>query len=153
MGGKHTKNNACDFFSGTHFFPVLCTSTSYGRETLPASKSLSTIHDRSKVMGKMTNPSSQRKSLIVRVLLLCQEKKKSCKSYLIWSIPHGISLNSTETQPSLALKFSSGFPASSLAELRICSWFPQAHWCVYLVVPLSIQLLFWLSLEKEGPHV
>jgi len=58
MAGKHTKTTAPEFFSGTHFFPVLCTSTSYGRETLPASESLSIIQDRKNVMGKMTSPRS-----------------------------------------------------------------------------------------------
>ena len=75
MEGKHTKITAPDFLSGTHFFPVLCTSASYGRETLPASRSLSIIRGRNKGMGKMTTPSSQRKSLIVRALLLCQKEK------------------------------------------------------------------------------
>lgn len=72
MKVKHTKTTAPDFFSGTHLFSVLCTSASYGRERLPASKRLSIINNIKKVM---TTPSNQQNLLIVRALLICQKEK------------------------------------------------------------------------------
>lgn len=105
-------------------------------------RSLSIIRDRNKLMCKMTTPSSQRKLIIIRAFLLCQKKKCLCKSCLTWWIPHCISLNFAEPGPSLAQKFTSEFPASALARLKICSWFLPAAQCVGLLFHSAFNYFF-----------
>lgn len=75
MERKPSETTEPNFFSVTHFLPVLCTGANYEREILPTSRSLSIIRDRNKLMCKMTTPSSQRKLIIIRAFLLCQKKK------------------------------------------------------------------------------